>query len=420
MTDNYPFDSSNVPYSAVFNQDYTTDSALAVSEPVTQTTAVSMITITGGAGGTSGGVGGTGGLVALLDSAYSTSRDKYSGGNGGTASGSNGAGGGGAAGYSGAGGNAGSAGTGGAGGGGGASTNQLLLGGGGVGLFGEGTSGSAGTSSAAAGGGSPGGSDSAQGGFDGYFDSDGAQPNYIAIASSSSGGGGVFAATFLGGREDLNPRTETAGATYSSTEFTMPTSISNNMPSGTSLVVVMIMAEKVDGLYNGPNNDITDTDGNNWTRVGGVYETNDGTEVRCAVCELSSLPSSFTVHFYDSRARAVNTAWYALQNYSSTTPVTTDTDTFGTGGNTTGSASTTVTTQVGDFVITGSVEDLDPNSLITGSANMNSDFDTRARENSTTGNQVSVVSETATGTSVTHTLPSNTRRSCAMLSVVYR
>jgi hypothetical protein len=182
----------------------------------------------------------------------------------------------------------------------------------------------------------------------------------------------------------------------------------------------MIMTEKVDGLYNGPNNDITDTDGNTWTRVGGVYETNDGTEVRCAVCELSSLPSSFTVHFYDNRARAVNTAWYALQNYSSTTPVTTDTDTFGTGTSATGSASTTVTTQVGDFVITGSVEDADPNLLITGSANMNSNFDTRAREGSTTGNQVSVVSETATGTSVTHTLPSNTRRSCAMLSVVYR
>ncbi len=154
MADNYPFDSNNVPYSAVFNQDYTADSALAVSTPASQTTAVSLITIAGGAGGTSAGVGGTGGSVTLLDSAYSTSRDKYSGGNGGTASGSNGAGGGGAAGYSGAGGNAGSAGTGGAGGGGGASTNQLLLGGGGVGLFGEGTSGAAGTASAAAGGGS--------------------------------------------------------------------------------------------------------------------------------------------------------------------------------------------------------------------------------------------------------------------------
>jgi len=154
LADNYPFDSSNVPYSAVFNQDYTADSALAVSAPSTQTTEVSLITIAGGAGGTSAGVGGTGGSVTLLDSAYSTSRDKYSGGDGGTASGSNGAGGGGAAGYSGAGGDAGSAGTGGSGGGGGASTNQLLLGGGGVGLFGEGTSGSAGTASTAAGGGS--------------------------------------------------------------------------------------------------------------------------------------------------------------------------------------------------------------------------------------------------------------------------
>lgn len=152
----YPFDSDNFPYGGVFNENYTADSALAISAAVAQTTAVSMITITGGAGGTSAGVGGTGGLVALLDSAYSTSRDKYSGGNGGTASGSNGAGGGGAAGYAGVGGNAGSgaAANSGGGGGGGASTNRLLLGGGGVGLFGKGTTGTAGTTSAAAGGGS--------------------------------------------------------------------------------------------------------------------------------------------------------------------------------------------------------------------------------------------------------------------------
>jgi len=45
LADNYPFDSNNVPYSAVFNQDYTADSALAVSTLVAQTTAVSMITI---------------------------------------------------------------------------------------------------------------------------------------------------------------------------------------------------------------------------------------------------------------------------------------------------------------------------------------------------------------------------------------
>ena len=156
MADNYPFDSSNVPYSAVFNQDYTADSALAVSSAAAATTAVSLITIAGGAGGTSAGVGGTGGSVTLLDSAYSTSRDKYSGGDGGTASGSNGAGGGGAAGYAGVGGDAGSgaAANSGGGGGGGASTNQLLLGGGGVGLFGKGATGAAGTASTAAGGGS--------------------------------------------------------------------------------------------------------------------------------------------------------------------------------------------------------------------------------------------------------------------------
>ena len=156
MADNYPFDSSNVPYSAVFNQDYTADSALAVSTAASTTTVVSLITIAGGAGGTSAGVGGTGGSVTLLDSAYSTSRDKYSGGDGGTASDSNGAGGGGAAGYAGVGGDAGSgaAANSGGGGGGGASTNQLLIGGGGVGLFGKGSTGAAGTTSAAAGGGS--------------------------------------------------------------------------------------------------------------------------------------------------------------------------------------------------------------------------------------------------------------------------
>ena len=186
MADNYPFDSSNVPYSAVFNQDYTADSALAVSTVAAAATAVSLITIAGGAGGTSAGVGGTGGSVTLLDSAYSTSRGKYSGGDGGTGGGAlgNGAGGGGAAGYAGVGGDAGSgaAANSGGGGGGGASTNQLLLGGGGVGLFGKGTTGAAGTTSAAAGGGSPGGSDSAQGGFDGFFDSAGAQPNYIILS----------------------------------------------------------------------------------------------------------------------------------------------------------------------------------------------------------------------------------------------
>jgi len=156
LADNYPFDSDNVPYSAVFNQDYTADSAIAVSTLFSTTTPVSLITIIGGAGGTSGGVGGTGGSVTTLDTTYSASRGSYSGGDGGAGGGAlgNGAGGGGAAGYSGAGGDAGSAGTGGAGGGGGASTNQLLLGGGGVGLFGEGTSGAAGTDSTAAGGGS--------------------------------------------------------------------------------------------------------------------------------------------------------------------------------------------------------------------------------------------------------------------------
>lgn len=188
MADNYPFDSDNVPYSAVFNQDYTADSAKAVSAEVAQITAISLITIEGGAGGTSAGVGGTGGSVTLLDSAYSTSRDKYSGGDGGTASGSNGAGGGGAAGYTGIGGDAGSAAAAnsGGGGGGGASINNLLLGGGGVGLFGKGTTGSAGTTSAAAGGGSRAGSDSAEGGFDGFFDSALAQPNYILSSSSSA------------------------------------------------------------------------------------------------------------------------------------------------------------------------------------------------------------------------------------------
>jgi len=181
----YPFDSDNFPYGGVFNENYTAAAALALSVEQTTTTAASMITITGGAGGTSLGDGGTGGSVTTLDTTYSASRGSYSGGDGGTGGGAlgNGAGGGGAAGYSGAGGDAGSDGTGGAGGGGGASTNQLLLGGGGVGLFGEGTPGSAGTASAAAGGGSPGGSDSAQGGFDGYFDSNGAQPVYVIPSS---------------------------------------------------------------------------------------------------------------------------------------------------------------------------------------------------------------------------------------------
>lgn len=231
--------------------------------------------------------------------------------------------------------------------------------------------------------------------------------------------GGVIEATFLGGREDLSPRTtiENSPLGYSSTTFTMPTSISNNMPSGTSLIVVVQLFEKTDALYDGPSNDITDTDGNTWTRVAGVHDGSD-MEVRVATCELSSLPSSFTLHYKDGRDRAANSAWYALQNYSSTTPVTTDSTT---GLFTSTAGSTTVTTEVDDFVITGAVEDVDPTPLITGSANMSSDFDTRTRHGNSTGNQVSVVSETATGTSVTHTLPADsTRKLAAMLSVVFR
>ena len=230
--------------------------------------------------------------------------------------------------------------------------------------------------------------------------------------------GGPITATFLGGREDSSTgRSTTAGVTYSSTTHTMLTSISNNMPSGTSLIVVVQCMEKTDGLYNGPNNDITDTDGNTWTRVAAIHDGKDS-EVRVAVCELSSLPSSFTVHYNENRDRSMNTAWYALQNYKSTTPVATDTDT---GVFTSTAGSITVTTQADDFVITGSIEDTDPCPLITGSVNMSSDFDTRYRAGSGTGNQISVVSETATGTSVTHTLPADlTRKSAAMASVVFR
>ena len=230
-------------------------------------------------------------------------------------------------------------------------------------------------------------------------------------------------ATFLGGREDLSPgrtTTEDSPLGYSSTTFTMPTSISNNMPSGTSLIVVVQLFEKTSALYDGgPSGtgaDITDTDGNTWTRVAGVH-SGDETEVRVAVCELSSLPSSFTLHYDETKDRAANSAWYALQNYSSTTPVATD-STFGEFELTAGS--TTVATQPGDFVITGSCEGIDPADLITGSANMSSDFDTRARTGSTNGNQVSVVSETATGTSVTHTLPADSRADATMVSVVFR
>lgn len=154
----YPFDSDNFPYGGVFNENYTAAAALALSVEQATVTAVSLITIAGGAGGTSVGGGGTGGSVTTLDTAYSASRGSYSGGDGGTGGGAlgNGAGGGGAAGYSGAGGDAGSgaAANSGGGGGGGASINRLLLGGGGVGLFGKGITGTAGTTSAAAGGGS--------------------------------------------------------------------------------------------------------------------------------------------------------------------------------------------------------------------------------------------------------------------------
>lgn len=240
----------------------------------------------------------------------------------------------------------------------------------------------------------------------------------MTLTAAISGSGESIAATFLGGREDLSPRTTNEGSTYSSTTFTMPTSISNNMPSGSSLIVVVQTYEKTDGLYDGPNKDITDTDGNTWNRVAGFR---DGTvEVRVAVSDvpLSSLPSSFTLHYKDNRDRAANSAWYALQGYSSATPVTTDTDS---GTFTSTAGSTTVTTQPGDFVITGSVEDTDPQPRLTGSAAMTEDFHTTARTGSTSGNQVSVVSETAAGTSVTHTLPAAASRAkAAIISVVFR
>lgn len=239
----------------------------------------------------------------------------------------------------------------------------------------------------------------------------------MTLTAAISGSGESIAATFLGGREDLSPRTTNEGSTYSSTTFTMPTSISNNMPSGSSLIVVVQTFEKTDDLYDGPN-DITDTDGNTWNRVAGFRD--GSVEIRVAVSNvpLSSLPSSFTLHYKDSRDRAANSAWYALQGYSSATPVTTDTDS---GVFTSTAGSTTVTTQPGDFVITGSVEDADPEPLLTGSANMSSDFDTMARTGNTSGNQVSVVSETAAGTSVTHTLPAAASRAkAAIISVVFR
>ena len=150
----------------------------------------------------------------------------------------------------------------------------------------------------------------------------------LLLHMPSSLGGAPIEATFLGGREDLNPgRTETTGSTYSSTTFTTPASFSTNMPSDTSLIVVVQTFEKTVALYDGPNGDITDTDGNTWTRVAGEFNdiTGTTTEVRVAVCELSSLPSSFTLHFKDNVGRAANSAWYALKNYSSTTPVTTNT-----------------------------------------------------------------------------------------------
>lgn len=242
----------------------------------------------------------------------------------------------------------------------------------------------------------------------------------MALTAAISGGGEGLTATFLGGREDLNPgRTEVAYGNYFGTTFTTPASLSTNMPSGTSLIVVVQTFEKIRALYGGPNNDITDSDGNTWTRVAGVFNnTSSETEVRVAVCELSSLPSSFTLHYDSGRDRSANSAWYALQNYSSTTSVSTDTTT---GIFTSTAGSTTVTTQPGDVVITGSIEDSDPTALITGSASMTSDFDTDARGGNSGGVQVSVVSEIATGTSVTHTLPTDaTRQGATMLSVVFR
>jgi len=240
--------------------------------------------------------------------------------------------------------------------------------------------------------------------------------------TGSLSGGGPLSVTFLGGRRDENPgRTVTTGSTYSNIQFTTPSSFSTNMPSGTSLVVVAIMFEKVAAGYAQSTPRLEDSDNQTWTQILQQHTntgTGSGSEVVIMARELSSLPSTFTVHYRDSQARGVNSAWYAIQNYTSTSAVDTDVD-FNAAGfdNVAGSVSLSWT-GLGAACIAAAVDDRENSPSITGGTE---DFYSEMRLGGSDNNLThSANSILATGTSQSFTRPAATSTSAIIAAVAFR
>lgn len=242
------------------------------------------------------------------------------------------------------------------------------------------------------------------------------------LIGSYASGGGPLSVTFLGGRRDEDPgRTVTVGSVYSSIEFTTPSSFSTNMPSGTSLVVVAIMMEKVRAGYAQSTPRLEDGT-NNWSQILQQHAdtgTGSGSEVVFMACELSSLPSSFTVHYRESNERGVNTAWYAIQNYTSTSAVDTDAD-FDDGGFQTTDGSVSLSwTGSGAVCIAAQSDDKEGRPSITGGTE---DFYSEIREGNQDNQLTSSANSTlATGTSQSFTRPATTSsRSVVLGAVAFR
>lgn len=242
------------------------------------------------------------------------------------------------------------------------------------------------------------------------------------IGSYAAASGGELSVTFLGGRRDEDPgRTVTVGSVYSSIEFTTPSSFSTNMPSGTSLVVVAIMFEKSREGYNQSTPRLEDGT-NTWSQILQQHaDTNNGSgsEVVFMACELSSLPSSFTVHYREDNERGVNTAWYAIQNYTSTSAVDTDVDFDDDGFTTTDGSVSLSWTGSGAVCIAAQSEDKESRPSISGGTE---DFYSEIREGNDDDQLTASANSTlATGTSQSFTRSANSgSRSVVLAAVAFR
>lgn len=241
----------------------------------------------------------------------------------------------------------------------------------------------------------------------------------MALGVGASGGPPIL--TFLGAREDLDPgRTVTVTGDYTEGEFTMPTSVKTALTNlgGTCLVVAVVSLEKV-GFYAGVSARITDDDSNVWTEQLVVSPVDaEGSEVVIMSCELSAMPDNFSVHYESNRTagRACNTAFYAIQNYTSTTPVSTASAATSTGWTSSDGVATITGIQSGDIILAGYNEDQDLTSP--GLNEGTEDLFTNAREGSTTGNTAAFHSIIATGTSQTFTAPADANSKEAAIGVI--